>query len=137
MDYYSAFGERKNLNRWAKDPRCHIHAGTLAGRIKKGWDVETAITTPGKYPVPLREFGEEKLCLKWSNDPRCQVKWATLAQRIARGWAAEYAIALSSMMGHDWRANSPLEPGENLHRHSHRDGVPLGAHCHQGSLFKR
>lgn len=42
----SAFGESKCLYRWSKDKRCAVAFTTLLSRIKKGWDIELAITIP-------------------------------------------------------------------------------------------
>lgn len=42
----TAFGETKCVQAWSEDPRCSICARNLGDRLRKGWDVETAITHP-------------------------------------------------------------------------------------------
>jgi hypothetical protein len=44
----TAFGETKILQDWLKDPRTAVCRLTLYSRIKAGWDIETAITTPAQ-----------------------------------------------------------------------------------------
>lgn len=45
-----AFGEIKMLEDWARDPRCKVAKNTVAFRLNRGWDAESALTTP-----PLRK----------------------------------------------------------------------------------
>jgi hypothetical protein len=42
---FEAFGERKSIPEWARDPRCVIRETNLYRRIKTGWPVEDAIVT--------------------------------------------------------------------------------------------
>lgn len=41
-----AFGERKCLIEWTEDPRCVVGKGTVAARVRYGWGLEQALTTP-------------------------------------------------------------------------------------------
>lgn len=41
-----AFGERKVLAEWAEDKRCVVRVSVLADRVRSGWPVEDAVTTP-------------------------------------------------------------------------------------------
>ena len=41
-----AFGETKIMLAWSNDPRCKVQYKTLHKRLKDGWDVEEAISTP-------------------------------------------------------------------------------------------
>lgn len=43
---YAAWGERKGLREWAQDTRCSVSYPTLATRVREGWGVEEAISTP-------------------------------------------------------------------------------------------
>jgi hypothetical protein len=44
-----AFGETKCLAEWAEDSRCVVSYAALQARVGKlGWDVERALTIPGK-----------------------------------------------------------------------------------------
>jgi hypothetical protein len=45
---YTAFEETKPLGDWAEDPRCAVQFQTLNSRVKRGWDLERALTTPLK-----------------------------------------------------------------------------------------
>lgn len=40
----TAFGETKDINAWAHDPRCVVTPATVAARISRGWSPEEAIT---------------------------------------------------------------------------------------------
>lgn len=42
-----AFGERKTMGHWSRDPRCLVTYDVLAGRIRHGWHPEKAMTTSG------------------------------------------------------------------------------------------
>lgn len=42
----TAFGETKNIRRWAQDKRCKVSYYTLVQRIRTGMDPEMAITAP-------------------------------------------------------------------------------------------
>ena len=42
----TAFGESKTLSQWAKDPRCTVPSPSFFGRVRLGWGVEKAMTTP-------------------------------------------------------------------------------------------
>ena len=41
--WVEAFGERKTLMDWSEDARCTVSANVLRGRVKLGWDAETAM----------------------------------------------------------------------------------------------
>jgi len=42
--YLTAFGEKKPITSWIKDPRCKLSASGLRKRIAKGWSHEKALT---------------------------------------------------------------------------------------------
>lgn len=44
MLFIEAFGEKKHLNNWAKDPRCVVSRSTIQYRLKNGWTPEDAMT---------------------------------------------------------------------------------------------
>ena len=46
--FVTAFGEAKTIHDWAEDDRCAPSENTLARRIAKGWDPETALTLPAE-----------------------------------------------------------------------------------------
>lgn len=100
-----AFGERKNLTRWAEDPRCAVTRWNLAQRLEAGWDVERALTTPSgasekasgehHWRKALRTyaaFGETKGLADWAADPRCAVGLNCLRQRLRAGMPVEEAL---------------------------------------------
>jgi hypothetical protein len=53
--YFEYQGERKLLSQWLKDPRCLASSlFSLQQRIRKGWDFDTALTTPAQGTGPGR-----------------------------------------------------------------------------------
>lgn len=44
--YATAWGERRTLGEWAADDRCVVGYSTLWWRVRKGWEVEMAMTRP-------------------------------------------------------------------------------------------
>lgn len=44
--FIEAFGETKSVGDWSRDERCKVDIKCLQDRLKKGWDGETAISTP-------------------------------------------------------------------------------------------
>lgn len=43
-----AFGEEKSIIGWSEDERCKVTYSGLKSRLKRGWDFQTAISTPLK-----------------------------------------------------------------------------------------
>ena len=97
-----AFGESKSLADWADDERCQAAKNTLWDRINRGWDAETAITTPGRvlrnYGT-LEAFGETKSVSEWANDERCLCAYSTLTKRLAAGHSLESAMTMAPTRG--------------------------------------
>jgi len=88
-----AFGEHKSLMAWSRDPRCLVHWQCLHGRLRAGWEAETAMTIPSGGTRPgLEAFGEEHSVAAWVRDHRCVVTEAILRQRLKQGWEAEAAL---------------------------------------------
>ena len=96
---YEAFGEKKPLSDWVKDPRCVVSYIILRGRRDSGWGMEKSLITPRqkKYSddkkietTPKKSFvgkgyfafGEEKSIKQWVDDPRCVVDINSLWYRI-------------------------------------------------------
>jgi hypothetical protein len=42
----AAFGETKNVAQWSQDARCRVNLNTLRTRLRDGWGIEEALTTP-------------------------------------------------------------------------------------------
>lgn len=52
----AAFGERRTLDEWEADRRMRVSASIFTQRIRLGWDVEQAMTTPlGRRRGTIRE----------------------------------------------------------------------------------
>lgn len=90
------WGETKTLREWYRDPRsqCLVYT-TLEARVKAGWDLERALTSPPRvYTSTMCEaFGEEKSLRRWSMDHRCVVPYNTLYTRYkVGGWPLEAAL---------------------------------------------
>jgi hypothetical protein len=45
---FEAFGEKKTIQEWVRDPRCKISDSGLRSRLRRGTDFETALTEPSK-----------------------------------------------------------------------------------------
>jgi hypothetical protein len=95
-----AFGERKPLVEWARDPRCVVKYGTLANRLIQGWDAEQAITQPleqrgrnfSKPKKTITAFGETKSVAEWVEDSRVTVAANVFLRRIQHGWSPESSL---------------------------------------------
>lgn len=57
--WLEAFGEKKTIAQWLKDPRCKAKSGTLYSRWKHlGWSAEDAIaTSPNEEPISGEKYG--------------------------------------------------------------------------------
>lgn len=98
--YIEAWGERKRLTEWMKDPRCKIdNIGALSRRIKEGHDPETAISTPSGHMLGMivTAFGETKRTGLWQQDDVCRVHARTIVARIKNGMTPEDAIRKPSL----------------------------------------
>jgi hypothetical protein len=90
---YEAFGLKLTLSQWQEDPRVVVSVSIFHGRLKKGWDIHRALTTPSKGDVPvMTAFGVRKSLLLWFQDERCKTTYPTLEERFFRGWDTEKAI---------------------------------------------
>jgi hypothetical protein len=91
-----AFGERKSVTAWARDPRCHVSKSALKYRLNKGMSLEEALTRPSgeanaERPM-LTAFGELKRLADWLCDPRCVVSSGGLHGRLEKGMSFEDAL---------------------------------------------
>ncbi len=102
----TAFGESKSLREWAKDPRCEVSIVLLQGRMKVGFELETAMRRDGHRAeiVLLEAFGERKRLKDWSRDPRCSVTDVAIRHRLQHGISLEEAITAP----HTWRQSSTI-----------------------------
>lgn len=89
-----AFGTRKSISEWAKDPRCKVSRSALRKRIRDGVPWAEAISSPPQKREKIIEaFGEKKTASEWASDPRCKVDEVRLRRRyFDKGWRAERAI---------------------------------------------
>ena len=100
MPSIEAFGERKTVLEWSRDPRCVVKYGALVSRINEGWDPTEALTQSvekraRKYsrpPMIIEAFGESKSVAEWKDDPRVQIKTNVFIRRIQHGWSPEAAF---------------------------------------------
>ena len=88
-----AFGERKTLTQWSRDPRCKVQRKTLEMRLACGWEPERAITA-AKRDLSLGSFTVDGRTL--SLPEWCKVmnlRYHTLYSRVAlQGMSIEDAI---------------------------------------------
>lgn len=94
---YEAFGEVKSLPAWARDARCNVSLVAIHGRLKLGWDLERALTTPTTTARTRFAFGEAKTLADWGKDPRCAVPLQTVKSRLKCGWMLERALTTPLM----------------------------------------
>ena len=100
---YEAFGERKGLDDWARDPRCKTSRGSLFERVGKGIPFIEALTQPaGKVarqgrgaPRKFTAFGESKTLREWADDPRSEVGHERLEDKVRLGIPLEEAMKRS------------------------------------------
>lgn len=93
--YITAWGEKKRISEWLKDPRCKVDkSGSVYRRIKDGHDPETALSTPpGQlFGLIVTAFGETKRTGLWQEDDVCRVHARTIVARIKSGMSPEEAI---------------------------------------------
>lgn len=91
----TAFGETKCQSAWLEDDRCVVKKDGLMDRLKRGWEVEKALTTlpiDSKRRLYLTAFGERKGIIEWSKDVRCVIGLDGLRDRIKLGMNHEEAI---------------------------------------------
>lgn len=55
-EYCLGEDEWKTIPQWAKDPRCVVVANTVRQRIRKGWSLEAALTTPRPQKAPKPSY---------------------------------------------------------------------------------
>lgn len=102
---YYAFGTSKTIPDWSNDARCVVSIDHLRDRIKAGWSVELALTSPVNKAESQRmrkarkytAFGETHTIREWAKHPLCRCGYGTLANRLNRG--AELEIALTTPRG--------------------------------------
>jgi len=93
-----AFGEAPRLvKEWSKDPRCRASYSAVQYRLRQGWPLEKALTTPclrgASKPEMRREaFGESKGITDWSRDPRSVVNLSSIRRRLNQGMSLEDAL---------------------------------------------
>ncbi len=98
--YCEAFGERKTVSAWRRDPRCAVTARVLRERLRRGISAELALMEPKHIAyehsrprnVPVEAFGERWPLREWSKDPRCVVSYERLCVRIRKGFSPEVAL---------------------------------------------
>jgi len=106
-----AFGERKGLTAWSRDPRCKVCASTISDRLAKGDTAESAIATPRENSggsdmvyTELKAFGETRGITDWTRDPRCRVSNTGIKGRLRRGWTVEEALITPPFQAPDPRS---------------------------------
>ena len=92
---FTVWGETKTLAQWAEDQRCQVSRETLRGRLKLGWSMQKALTTPARHYTAHHLVGsadQERTLRAWSLQSDCAVSYSTLHARVVyRGWPLELA----------------------------------------------
>lgn len=80
---YEAFGDKKSLWDWSRDPRCVVKFSVLSGRMQRRWRLDRALTTPAAAQnVKHKAFGEERTIAAWARDPHCTASASTLYNQV-------------------------------------------------------
>lgn len=88
-------GEKLTLRELLDLPECCVSKQVLRDRLKHGWDVGEAITTPHerkKTGQQITAFGETKRLIDWVCDDRSRCSEDSLRTRLAQGWKPEEAL---------------------------------------------
>jgi len=94
---YLAFGEKKTLLDWARDPRCVVGYQIILKRLRAGIPLELGMSVKrfaflDPRTIPLTAFGETKSIRGWARDPRCLVAYSTFLRRLHLGEQLEDAL---------------------------------------------
>ena len=122
----AAFGERRPLGEWMRDGRCVVSRKALGRRLRLGWELEKAMTTPERGDLPVNvqgrfveAFGERKNMRQWGLDARCVVDLGTLKQRLGRDWEPQRALTTPPMPTDHLR-------GKHLPKRTQREATAFG-----------
>jgi hypothetical protein len=89
-------GENKTLAEWGEDPRLialGITQAYLCERIRKGWDVERAMTEQIVAGKPITYQGETLTMMQWSKRLGAKEGNNIISKRLRYGWTVEQAIS--------------------------------------------
>jgi len=73
------WGETKNISQWLSDARCIVTRGALRGRLRFGWDLERALTTPPRPRSPKKPPSDIEVgkCPEWLDRQLAEMKAET------------------------------------------------------------
>ena len=89
---WTAFGERKTIRQWTKDPRCVVSFTLLTSRLYQGWDAESAITTPKMQASKSRQTITPQKAASIKRDLERGIKGRTIAKKYGVSPAAVTGI---------------------------------------------
>jgi len=128
-----AFGEKKGLGQWARDPRCRVTLMGLAARLDRGWHPEDAISLPPRdRPQRLRRHGASghiraaRRKVNWSRVERLVLDQGLSIAEVAR----RLRVGYSTVYGHFRRAGIPVARNSSRGRTTRlADGPLYGSWC--------
>ncbi len=88
-------GQTKTVAEWAEDSSLKslgISASLLSHRLRKGWDVASAMKTPSLPGKMITYQGETLTMMDWSR--KLGAKANVVSKRIRQGWSIEKAISV-------------------------------------------
>lgn len=88
-------GEKKTLAEWAGDPELRllgISASLLSHRLRKGWDIDSVMTTPSLPGKMITYQGETLTMMDWSR--KLGARTNIVSKRVRKGWSIEDAISV-------------------------------------------
>lgn len=87
--YLTMNGETKSVEEWAETTG--IKRNTIIQRLRLGWTVEEALSTPNMCRKQLYTYEGKTLTLRqWSEETG--ITLSTLGNRFAQGWSVEAAL---------------------------------------------
>ena len=84
-------GEKMGLSAWAR--KLGIHVASIQGRLKRGWPIERALSTPARTQKPYKKLfiHGRRISLELAA-AECGLKYSTVRGRLHRGWSLDQAL---------------------------------------------
>ena len=96
---FEAFGEKKTLSEWARDPRCKCTYDTLWYRVNRaGMSVEVAMSLQDYLNQTYVEiYGVRRTVAAWAGSRYCKVPHRLFYERLRTGMPPELALMRENM----------------------------------------
>lgn len=91
----TAFGETKTLTEWSIDNRCSVNSGVISKRIRNGYSIEDAITTPSRR--------ENLICIEIARQVRKLHNKGILTKDIAEIYCVSIPCIQNIVANRTWK----------------------------------